>query len=569
MNHIDSSLPQADPDSTAVPPPAPRLVRAAAYVRVSTKRQAENELSLAEQKGGIADYAARNGFTLVAEYVEAGASGTTDRRPELQRLVRDATRRPRPFEVVLVFNYSRFFRNAEEFAAYKLKLAKSGVRLLSATQDFGTGPHAELILQIMTAIDAYASQINAEQVKLMMHANAEQGWWNGSRPPLGYRVVADRQLGKKIKKRLAVDEAEAELVRRIFRLHLMGENGSGPLGLKAICTRLNGEGTTLRGKPFLTSTVADILRRTTYVGDHIYNQRDSRAGTARPPEEWVHVACPAIVDRATFDAVQRRLADHHPRITPPRRASSPTLLARVGRCGEPGCGASLLLVTGKGGRYRYLTCQTRRTRSRDACTLGNFPMDRVDDAVLCALKRQILAPERLRELLSGLLDRSDAAHAERRARTGRLRARRTEAEAAVASLWQAIEEGLARPSDPDVRSRLEQRRIEIAAIDEELRTLEAAGTAKRDRQITPEAIERFSAMMRDALRGPDPHLRQGYLHMLVSEVRLSNQGLIIRGAKPDLELAVARAAETPSAPVPTFARKWRARNDSNVRPPDS
>ena len=359
--------------------------------------------------------------------------------------------------------------------------------------------------------------------------------------------------------RLAVDEDEAELVRRIFRLYLQGEDGSGPLGLKAICTRLNSEGMRLRGKPFLTSTVADILRRMTYVGDHIYNRRDSRAGTARPPEEWVHVPCPAIVDRATFDAVQRRLAENHPRVTPPRRANSPTLLARVGRCGEPGCGAGLLLMTGKGGRYRYLTRRTKRTRHAKACTLGNFPMERVDEAVLSALEQQILAPERLRKLLAGLLDRSDAARAERKARIGRLRARRTEVTAAVERLWESIEAGLAKPSDPDVRARLERRRLEMAAIEEELHTLEKAGTGKRGWEITPEVIERFSAMMRDALRGPDPHLRQGYLHMLVSEVRVSNQGLTIREAKPDLERAVARAAETPSAPVPTFARTWRAR----------
>lgn len=551
------------------------LTPAAAYVRVSTKRQAENELSLAEQKAAIAAYAAEHGLTIVTEYVEAGASGTTDRRPELQRMIRDAARRPVPFKAVVVFNHSRFFRNAEESAAYRLKLSKCGVQLLSATQDFGSGAHAELITHILSAIDGHASRINAEQVKLMMVSNANQGWWNGARPPLGYRVVADRQLGKKMKKRLSIDHNEAELVRRIFNLYLVGENGSGPLGLKAICTLLNTEGVRLRGKPFMTSTVSDILRRSTYVGDHIYNQRDSRAGTARPPEEWVHVPCPAIIEQSVFDSVQRRLQAHQPAVTPPRRANSPTLLAQVGRCGEPGCGSSLLLMTGKGGRYRYLTCQTKRTQSRGACSLGNFPTEQIDSAVITALEEQILVPDRLADLLAQLLDRTDAALAERRARIGRLRARRTEAMAATARIWDAIEGGLAKPTDPDVRSRLEQRRLEVAALDEEIRTLDAETPGKRTRQITHEVIERFADMMRKALRGPDPHLRRGYLHMLVSEVRLSNTGLIIRGTRPDLEMAVARCAQATAstAPdtnvpemVPTFARKWRTREDSNLWP---
>ncbi len=540
--------------------------RAAAYVRVSTRKQADNELSLAEQQEEIRAWAEANGVELVTTFVEEGASGTTDRRPQLQRMVREIGSGALRVDLVLVWSYSRFFRNAEEFAAYKLRLARHGVQLQSVTQDFGTGPHADLILQILTAIDQYASQINAEQVKLVMRANAEQGWWNGSRPPFGYQAAPDRQVGRKMKKRLVPDPDEAAVVVRIFRLYAHGEEGSGPQGLKAIASRLNGEGVRLRGKRFLTSTIADILQRTTYIGEHLYNVRDSRTGRIRPPEEWIRIPCPPIVERPLFEAVQARLAINRPKVTAPRRVNGPTLLGQIGRCGEPGCGAGLLLVTGKGGRYRYLTCQTKRTQAADACTLRNFRLADVDDAVIAAIEQRILGPERLRELLHHLLDRSDAARAERASRLSRLRARRTEAEATKARLWDAIEAGLADPRDPEVRQRLEARNLELSVLDEEIRALEAQDRDRPHRQITPDVLDRFARLMREALRGPDPHLRKSYLHMLVSEVRLSNEGLVIRGHTSDLEVMVARSAESDRRLVPTFAQRWRTREDSNLWP---
>lgn len=71
-------------------------------------------------------------------------------------------------------------------------------------------------------------------------------------------------------------------------------------------------------------------------------------------------------------------------------------------------------------------------------------------------------------------------------------------------------------------------------------------------------------MVRDALHDPDPHLRKSWLHMLVPEVCLSNDGLVICGRTSDLEVLVARTADMHGAPVPAFARKWRTRHDSNV-----
>jgi hypothetical protein len=56
-----------------------------------------------------------------------------------------------------------------------------------------------------------------------MRESAKQGFWNGTTPPLGYRIVEAERRGSKIKKRLEVDPVEAELVCLIFRLYVEGD----------------------------------------------------------------------------------------------------------------------------------------------------------------------------------------------------------------------------------------------------------------------------------------------------------------------------------------------------------
>jgi len=102
-----------------------------------------------------------------------------------------------------------------------------------------------------------------------MKENARQGFWNGSRPPLGYRLVEAEKRGDKIKRRILVDEIEAELVRLIYRLYRAGDGKTGPLGIKSIATYLNSEGyRTRQGGYFGTSTIARVLRDRVYVGEY-------------------------------------------------------------------------------------------------------------------------------------------------------------------------------------------------------------------------------------------------------------------------------------------------------------
>lgn len=105
--------------SSAIP------LRAALYLRVSTARQAEHDVSIPDQKRQGEAYCASRGYQLVETYVEPGASATNDRRPEFQPMIEAGTSKPAPFDVVVVHSFSRFFRDAFELEFYVRKLART------------------------------------------------------------------------------------------------------------------------------------------------------------------------------------------------------------------------------------------------------------------------------------------------------------------------------------------------------------------------------------------------------------------------------------------------------------
>ena len=98
-------------------PPAGNLPQiAAAYIRVSTDDQAE--YSPDAQLAEIRKYAAAHGYILPNDfiYLDEGISGKrTDKRPEFNRMIGTAKQKPRPFDAILLWKFSRFARNREAY----------------------------------------------------------------------------------------------------------------------------------------------------------------------------------------------------------------------------------------------------------------------------------------------------------------------------------------------------------------------------------------------------------------------------------------------------------------------
>src|SRR5258708_11770607 len=92
--------------------PVSIISRAALYLRVSTTRQAEVDLSIPDQRLQTQAYCERQGWQVVAAYVETGASAIDDQRPELPRIIERASDDDRPVDVLVLHSFSPFFSDA-------------------------------------------------------------------------------------------------------------------------------------------------------------------------------------------------------------------------------------------------------------------------------------------------------------------------------------------------------------------------------------------------------------------------------------------------------------------------
>ena len=196
--------------------------RVAVYARVSTARQANNDISIPDQLAQAHRFCEGRDWFVVGEFVDAGASARDDKRPELQRMMDTACTDPSPFDVILVHSQSRFFRDTAGYVVSKRRLEKHGVSLVSMTQDFGIGPSAEFAETIIAAADALLNAENAKHTSRTMLENARQGFWNGAIPPFGYPPDkgARRSAVRRSKSGFVIDEREAATVRQMYKLFL-------------------------------------------------------------------------------------------------------------------------------------------------------------------------------------------------------------------------------------------------------------------------------------------------------------------------------------------------------------
>ncbi len=542
--------------------------RAALYLRVSTARQAEHDVSIPDQKRQGEAYCAAKGLSLIDTFIEAGASATNDRRPEFQRLIEAGTSKPPAFDVVVVHSFSRFFRDHFELEFYIRKLAKNGVRLISITQEMGDDPMHVMMRQIMSLFDEYQSKETAKHVLRAMRENARQGFWNGSLPPFGYRTVVAEHRGAKTKKKLEIDPFHADTVRQIFKLALQGDGASGPMGIKAIATWLNAKSITTRdGGRWGCSSVHDLLTRSTYAGRHEFN-RYGKDRKLNPPSDIVNVNVPAIIDQQTFDAVRAHMKARNPKTTPPQVVGGPTLLTGLIHCAK--CGGAMTIRTGKGGRYRYYTCSTKARQGPAACAGLTVPMEKLDDLVAGHLEERLLQPARLEAILSNILDRRHEKRDRKQTHIAELNKRATEAEQRLNRLYDAIETGVADMGDADFKQRIAALKAtrDQARLDAE-RATASLGSGER-KSITPEMLEKFAQAARLRMRVAGGGYRRDHLRSLAQRVEVDTGEVRIMGSKSILlqTLAAQDSSGTRLGPVPSFVPNWCTKLDSNQWPPD-
>ncbi|UVK57185.1 recombinase family protein [Mesorhizobium sp. AR02] len=543
--------------------------RAALYLRVSTGRQAEHDLSIPDQRRQLQAYCQTKGIAVATEFVEPGASATDDKRPEFQRMMDAASQRPAPFDTIIVHSFSRFFRDQFQLEFYVRRLAKNSVRLTSITQDLGDDPMSTMMRQIMALFDEYQSKENAKHTLRAMRENARQGYWNGSRPPYGYRIVTAEQRGTRAKKKIEPDPLTVDHVRLMFRLAHAGDSDCGPMGVRQIASYLNNRGIrTQTGGRWGLGGVHQVLTRTTYIGRHRFNVSGKRKGVEKVPEDIIDVVVEPIIEEGEFNAVQDLLKSRSPQLRAPRFVNSPTLLGGVVFCEDCG-GAMTLRTSGKGKQYRYYTCCTTARQGQRGCRGRTMPMEKLNDLVANYVDLRLLNPARLEELLSGLLRRRAEQGDREKDRVGNLRRQAADAEGRLTRLYEAIENGLADLADSNLKGRIaELKRIRDAA------NADAERAEHRDSQpieITQEAVARFAEGVRQRLRAQDRTFRRHHLQTLVQRVEVGANRILIKGSKATLLQTLIASRGSPGVhtaghDVRSFVLKWLPGPDSNQRP---
>jgi site-specific DNA recombinase len=545
-------------------------LRAALYMRVSTGRQAEHDLSIPDQRAQLKSWCRNNGYDVVLEFVEAGASAVDDRRPVFQQMIERACDGEHAFDAIAVHSYSRFFREAFEQEFYLRKLAKHGVKVISITQPVGdeTEPIQAMMRKVIALFDEYQSKENAKHVIRSMKENARQGFWNGATCPLGYRLVEVGKRANKVKKALAIDAVDAETVKLIYRLYLYGDGKSGALGVKEVVKRLNAEGyRTPRGNTFGVGTLHKILTNPVYIGRWRFNLRSSRTGERKPEDEVVTIPVPGIIEPDVFEQVQRQLRARSPHVVAPRVTTGPILLTGLAVCAT--CRGGMTLRTGtssNGVVHRYYTCSTCARSGKTACRGRSIRMDKLDGLVTDHLLDHLFAPERLSEILSSLESRRAEKEQILNARITSLEREVSDAEDKLRRLYKLVEDGLTDLDDvlKDRLNTLKAERDRARAALERARSHVGGGAIA----IGPGLIERFGRAMREHLTTGSVPFRKAYLQSIIDVVEVDDSQIRIKGSKEVLEKAVlaSRAGTIDGSQMST---RWRARRDSNSRPPDS
>jgi site-specific DNA recombinase len=538
-------------------------MRAALYMRVSTGRQAEHDLSIPDQQRQLRSWCTANDHNVVSEFIEAGASGGDDRRAVFQQMIERACDGDNAFDVIIVHSYSRFFREAFEQEFYLRKLAKHRVRVISITQPVGdeAEPVHAMMRKVIALFDEYQSKENAKHVIRSMKENARQGFWNGATCPLGYKLVEAERRGAKIKKRLAVDVVEADTIRLIFKLYLHGDGQSGGLGVKEVVKWLNTKGYRNRnGNTFGVGSMHKILTNTVYVGRWKFNKRSSKTGRRKPDEDIVDIAVPAIIETELFERVQRQLHARSPKIAAPRFTTGPILLTGLAVCATCGGGMTLRTGTSKNRKvYRYYTCGNCATKGQTACKGRSIPMDKLDRLVTEHLSQRLFQPERLAAILSSLSSRRSIKEHSLNSRLMALQKQAADADEKLKRLYHLVEEGVT-DLDDILKDRLNALKAErdraIAALER------AKEQSTPNIKIDPTLIERFGRTMQESFSTGSIPFRKAYLRALIEVVEVDDHQVRIKGNKDLLEKAI--LAQNTQPPCSQMSTRWRAREDSNL-----
>lgn len=423
------------------------------YARYSSHSQ--RDVSIEQQIRACRTFAERQGIRILEVYEDRALTGTNDKRPGFQQMIRDAKKGL--WSYVIVYTLDRFARDRYDSAVYKRQLKEAGVKVLSAMENISDDPTGVLMESLLEGLAEYYSKELSRKIRRGMTDNAEKCMVNGSLP-LGFVRGTDG--------RYAIDEAEAAVVREIYRRVSEGERHCeiiDDLNRRCILTK--------KGKLWNKSSFNKLLSNERYTGVYIY-------GDVRIPG-----GIPQIVDQKTFDAVQLRLhTKGNPRrsAAPQRRRRENSVYLLTGKlfCGT--CKSPMVGISGKSqgaSPYYYYVCKGKRMDH--TCQKQNVPREHIERFVATALRDTMLTDKAIRALADAAISYQDSLPVN--AEIEALEVRLADITRSIKNIMSAIEAGIF----------TETTRSRLAELETEKRTVSAQLTAAReeiDEHLTREEI---------------------------------------------------------------------------------
>jgi hypothetical protein len=419
--------------------------------------------------------------------------------------------------VLRVDDLSRLSRDSVEVQQQVRRLRFHGVRVIAISDSIDTDDKSHKLGVGIRGLmgEIYLADL-ADKTHRGLTGRALAGASAGGLP-YGYRVA---EVGQRV-----IDAAQAVVVRRIYADYLAGSSA------RAIAAALNAECVpSARDSTWCASAIhgdtrrgIGILANPIYAGRQVWNRSrwikhpDSgrRVRQERPESEWILAEHPelAIVDAATWDAVQRRLrgSSHASPVVmrgpgrPPRH-----LLSGILRCGD--CGGPMVVVD----RYRY-GCAI--AKERGTC-LSRLRVARtcVEDALLAGIKRELLSEESFQRF-----QRAAAAELKRATPSmDTVKSRLVDAERVHANMMAALRAGIITPG---TRAALIEAEREVEAARAAVNTLRL----NQPSQILPRARETWRRIVSQLADVRDlPEARDALRELLGSGIVLkASNGAVV------------------------------------------
>ena len=181
------------------------------YYRVSTEDQAQNGVSLEQQKKYCLEYAKSHDIEIVRLFHDDGVSAKTVNRKGLQDLLAYCQKNYKNIDSVIVYKIDRLSRNVKDYATILMALEELKIKFISATETVDKTPSGKLIGTIMASFAQFDNDVRSERVSSCMLEKIKQGIWC-YKAPLGYLNARDSQ-NKAI---ITTDRPRAEIIKMAF-----------------------------------------------------------------------------------------------------------------------------------------------------------------------------------------------------------------------------------------------------------------------------------------------------------------------------------------------------------------